>query len=468
MKAQKNVIKILALLCTLALLLPTVLGGCGVKDGPSDSDTEPQSLPPDFDGIATSVNSVGLEKFVIVYENDSLFRASAQRLQKIIAENRGYELELKKDDGKENEYEILFGNTQRRITSKYYKAPYKVFTTYKIEVVDNKIAVLATEKTNMEIALEELASRFFDADGTLTEITNDHSFSGDVYSNEGIAIEQRTNVSDIRIASNNIYCHQKASNEKYSVRKDPLLKSFALMDADVLMLQECGYSKMHSPSKTTWHEEIDGELEKMGYTMVDVELEKGASMNYTPIWYRADKLKLIDAYYNLYDSVKQSPDTYLSNSKSYTRAVFEDKETGKQFACISTHFTWAANPTWAGQLRTQDAEEAKLEVLSLKEKYGEDFPIILMGDLNTDPQTPPYKILDEIMEDARLLEGTVQNNTKLSTSHVLGIPPGNGNPIDYTFISGSGFKAVRYQHVSTFWALASTDHIPLLLDIDLR
>ncbi len=72
------------------------------------------------------------------------------------------------------------------------------------------------------------------------------------------------------------------------------------------------------------------------------------------------------------------------------------------------------------------------------------------------------------MDDVKFLESIKLNNTDSPTFHGVGTYPSTGGQIlDHTFASGKGYEAVQYQYVLNDWSINSTDHIPLLLDIDL-
>lgn len=404
-----------------------------------------------------TVNGVSLSKFVIVYANDNYSKDIATALKNKIKAVKGYSVTVKSVADEASEYEILIGKTNRDETKDFF-AKGTSFTdkNYEVKISGKKIALAATSEDMLELAKTKFFDRFLVEKGE-QRLSDSMSFKGDGYN-----VDERLNDSDIRIASNNVYFHGTPAD-----RKSALLSSIDKMDADILLLQEV---------KDVWHGLIDESLLGKGYTAVPTSTENISGItardNYTPIWYRSNVVELVKYGYDQFESVKLSPDSYLSSSKSYTWALFKDKNTGKQFVCISTHFTWAPEsftPT-PNQLRTDDANEIKAFVEGLKTTYGADIPVIVMGDLNCKQSEDPHAVLDRVMDSVRL-DGLAKYKNNLSYGTVgyeFGkLPPKEwGYIIDHTFVSGSGYSINQYQHVINDYSLNASDHLPLLLDIE--
>lgn len=404
------------------------------------------------------VDGIPINEFSIICNEKD--RKYAEDLRVYLGEKTGAVLNIFDASKKENKNEILIGDVGREITDKYFKSDNKAFSKYKVEISDGKIAFLqknsATLAANYEAFLEKLDK--VTQNKEKLKIGEQDFCVGEIESN----IKDRAKSTDVRIASNNIYFWERMGlpiNERCFL----LYNSFELFDADVLLLQEVS---------SYWHETMDETMIKMGYTLVptDDSLVVGVTEkdNYTPIWYREDKLKLIDYGYNQYSSVAYRPDGDLSTSKSYTWAVFEEKN-GKKFACLSTHFTWAPNhfipsPT---ELKISDATEAVAALMAIELEYP-DIPVFLMGDLNCSSTSEPYNILKSQFFDVR---GNAESNhnTNYGSYHNIGVSPARGGSIiDHTFTNNKNVKLLQYQFVINEWSLNSTDHIPFLLDIRLN
>lgn len=404
------------------------------------------------------IDGVSIEEFsIICNEKDKKY---AEDLRVFLGEKTGAFLDIFDSSKKESRNEILIGDVGRKTTNKFINNQEEPFSKYRVEIKDGKLAFLQKNSAALAANYNAFVEKFDVKlkSGNKLKLTEKDSISGEIKGN----IKDRTKDTDVRIACNNVYFWERMGLP-IKERCYFLYNSFELMDADVIMLQEVSQY---------WHETMDTSMQDMGYTLVptDDSIIDGvkAEDNYTPIWYRADKLKLIDYGYNQYSSVKYKPDGNLSMSKSYTWAVFEDNK-GKRVACLSTHFTWAPDhfipsPT---ELRNSDAIEAVAAIKIIEEKYP-DVPVVLMGDLNSAKTSEAYNILASQLLDVRE-KAKIAHNTNYGSYHKVGEYPTNGGyVIDHTFTNNKNVDLLQYQFAVNEWSVNSTDHIPFLLDVALK
>lgn len=116
---------------------------------------------------------------------------------------------------------------------------------------------------------------------------------------------------------------------------------------------------------------------------------------YTPIFYRTDKLTLIEADFFRYPETIDGWNGIFNDagSKSYSIGVFEVLENGARFIFASTHLWWMRSPTadmnppYPGNYQN-GSDEARAHQLSLLMKrmteLGEKYrcPCLIVGDLN--------------------------------------------------------------------------------------
>ena len=409
-----------------------------------------------------TINGTDISKFTIVYESESLLTA-AEDLANAIGVRTGAVLDCKlASSAEKSENEILIGNVGRDATNSYY-SNFAINSEYKVNVTGGTVAIVAKDELALDCGVTAFG-KLFRSDDEKLELTDASSFVGTFYENSKLGIKARPEGTDIRIGCNNIYFHQKGDKEQIEVRDDYLYNSFKYMDSDILLLQEV------SP---LWHKTMDEIMKtELGYTLVPTKNDKTPSAvekgNYTPIWYRAEKLDLVDYGHKQYESVKLEPDSYLSMSKSYTWALFKDKATGKQIITVTTHFTWAPEnfkPT-PNELRTADAKEVVALVGELEAKYA-GIPIVLAGDLNCQEGQDPYKALKEKFSNVRSV--CEQNNAiGKGTTHSVGSTSVGGAIIDHTLYTGDALNFKMYQHVYNEYSFNSTDHIPLLVDVEFK
>jgi endonuclease/exonuclease/phosphatase family metal-dependent hydrolase len=108
---------------------------------------------------------------------------------------------------------------------------------------------------------------------------------------------------------------------------------------------------------------------------------------HTPIFYRKDRLERLDQGAFWLSETPEKP-----GSKSWDTAItrvavwlkLKDRKTGQTFFAFNTHFDH----------RGQEArrESAKLTLRKIHEIAG-DAPVVLTGDFNGTPDSPPYKLL---------------------------------------------------------------------------
>ncbi len=401
-----------------------------------------------------------LSDFVIVYGTNSDDKAIAEKLSKQIAVTSGVCLRVRSSKEAPVPYEILVGNTARELSQIYYSRDYyKALNQYRILASDTSVALAGMTIFSLETALDVFCNQYFPQNQKLESVNIDASCaqSGKLDSTKA-NIQNKVDNSDIRIVSQNVYFWNFTE-----ARVKLFIESVATMNADVLMLQEVS---------SDWHRTVDSKLEQIGYTAVPTRgsgdmANVTAKENYTPIWFRADILKLLDYGYDQFESVKTRPDGDKSSSKSFTWALFENKASGKKFISLSTHYTWHAVPETANRLRTEDAKEVMAQVAKLEAQYG--VPVIVMGDMNCTSGADPYiEMTHGNLRDARSY-AEQKFNTNLNTWHDLNENPlTNGTAIDHCFVSKTGVIARLYQVLCNDLIIRTSDHLPIAIDISLQ
>lgn len=405
---------------------------------------------------ALTVEGQPLSDFVLVYEPEQ-GRAAAERLQHLVGIATGVCLPLKNAaETPEAAFEILVGNTGRELTAGFYAQSYhQNYNQYQLLIAPGKLALVGASEVSLGYALDAF-SALLSGSGSRTLNASD-SVSGSL-PGSAWSVSDRPDTSDLRVASNNVYFY-----EYTLTRAAQLLESCIYLDADVLLLQEMSVD---------WHLYLDAALSEIGYTQVPTKAnpelgEVPDRLNYTPIYYRAEKLTLVECGYDQFESVKARPDGDLSSSKSYTWALFEEQATGKRFVAISTHYTWYGDPVQANSFRVADAQEIMAAVEGLERQYA--CPIIVMGDLNCTVNSDPYNVMAEGgLLDARY-HADRRENINISTWHELGQQAGSGSGgiLDHCFFSGEGLHAKLFQVVHNSYAVQSSDHLPIVLDASL-
>lgn len=233
---------------------------------------------------------------------------------------------------------------------------------------------------------------------------------------------------------------------------------------------------------TAFNKDMTPLLEEAGYTRVPVwnpePDAKGNPINFTPLFYRAERLNMFDSGYLLYDGPNDV------NSKSLTWAAFEEIKTGKRFLAISTHFMYndpklpegAANAA-----RVKNAKQLLGFINDALRKY-KDLPLIVGGDLNSFYESDPfsalrsgglewlYDIAEEKNNSSGLKKYAVydENKGEYITCPIPAEEPERA--IDHVFLKQGSKKNVeinvlRYLAITDREACLSSDHCPRIADI---
>ena len=139
-------------------------------------------------------------------------------------------------------------------------------------------------------------------------------------------------------------------------------------------------------------------LREAGYTEVEVyhsaERPQQKRVNFTPLFYCNDRVKLIDKGFVMYPETMPDPSkddgTVLNindvSSKSITWAVFEERNSGKRFIVLCTHFMYSAPWLTKALQEMVRVQNARILLATVKEIHSNEqykgLPVIVGGDLN--------------------------------------------------------------------------------------
>ncbi len=231
---------------------------------------------------------------------------------------------------------------------------------------------------------------------------------------------------------------------------------------DVLCLQE--YSKH-------MHDRFYPLIQKYNY-VISHEGETPA-WNNTPIFYNKENVEQIESKYNLFVPEKWCN----SKTKSFTTAVFRQKNTGKMFGVVSTHLWWKDDSVQAGSTLARAAQVRLImaDVEELKEKY--HCPFFVMGDMNSEENTIPIQQFLQYGYKECYAEATTYGN--LDNGHHQCFPYEIG--VRRSLRKGSGRKVGAIDHcliynadnnveikvfdcIQPYFTVLLTDHYPNLID----
>ena len=373
-----------------------------------------------------------------------------------LSQHYGYHFEVVADNKGATDYEILVGNTSRTTAT----AADNKFT---IAAKDGKLQFVATDMRGYEAMFEYMKGTFFKSgSGAKYTIEDDYSYTADAPTSltDG-TILTTTSYGDVRVMIYNVYGYSGDMGGP-DIRQPLQREIIADYNPDIFGAQE--YS-------SAYHSNFTPLLKKLGYTEIQTS---AGSLNCTPLFYKADKYELIESGWHLYTLENNG------NSKSFTWGAFKEKATGKQFIIFSTHFMYnqegLADPD---AVRQQNAREISAKMLELKEKYP-NTPIMMGGDLNSNPNSNPHRIMKdaglvaahELAPHKNLNNGyhaypTYNHALKIYTQYVSVTGTTKNHAIDMAYVlPGTTVKTfVSLTHLYPLW---TSDHMPFIVELELK
>lgn len=236
-------------------------------------------------------------------------------------------------------------------------------------------------------------------------------------------------------------------DKSWFCRADRIIRQIAEVQPDIICFQEM----------TLFHEDYFLHALK-GYDKVVKYREKGIMGEATPIYFNKSK------FYKSNESSFWLSETPDKMSKSWGAAyyricssvVLTNKGTGKSFAVFNTHLDNKSELARVNGIQL---------VLDKIEEYG-SLPSMLLGDMNSYPDSETYKKATENFADSRLVAAESEENR--GTWHNYGRTV-RRYAIDYCFVTPDAFD-VKYYHVlaEKVDGKYASDHYALVVKLNLK
>lgn len=253
---------------------------------------------------------------------------------------------------------------------------------------------------------------------------------------------------DFSIMSYNIKLdYPKEGENSWTNRKPFFSNQIKFYEPDVLGVQEAMPNQM---------KDMDSLL--TNYSFVGVGRDDGNNEGeYSAIFYKKEKFNLIKS--NTF-WLSQTPDKVGMGwdavcNRVCTYALLEDKMSGKHFWVFNTHFDHVGIEA--------RKNSAILIIKKIKELNAENYPVILTGDFNMEPDHESIIYIKKTLKDSK------------DIANVIFGPQGTFNGfhfdkpvvrrIDYAFVSNS-VEVIKYAVLSDNWNLKyPSDHLPVYVEI---
>ena len=254
------------------------------------------------------------------------------------------------------------------------------------------------------------------------------------------------NTLDLEVISYNIrYDNSQDGKNQWSFRRETIINHFIESSPDIIGMQEVLHNQL-----------MDLSTSLKDYDYLGVGREDGKTKGeYSPILYRKDKLKVLK--FSTFwlsetpDKISVGWDAALERICSY--ALFEDRNSKKQFWVFNTHFDHLG--------KTARAESVELLLDQISKLNIESQPTIITGDFNLSPVTKPIKKLQSAFQD--VLSNLKLNDPKYGTFTGFDTSKNAVRRIDYIFQKGFTVISSKHLWIKTQNDLWASDHHPVYL-----
>ncbi len=378
----------------------------------------------------------------------------ANRLRYYLYSQYGYKYEIG-DDTTETAKEILVGNTARTNAT-------ATGNSYQVSYANGKLVFYAENAVGYEALTEYITGDLFKTGRSAELKEGFNTVKTPVGKTSDGTILSETKYGNIRIMFYNVYGYgQSGPILQRQKLQTELIKAYS---PDVFGIQE------GSPN---YHTNFFPLVKEIGYTEVSVT---SAGNNYTPLFYKADKLEVVESGYLCYAGPNDG------KSKGVTWAVFKIKETGKCFVAMTTHFMYDQTGIDAVAARESNANEIVdliKNTIQANSAY-KNLPLIFGGDLNCNESSTAVKILTDAGFYCAQSVAVNRNNTRAYHSYssydtdwnyyssIPAIADGDhSKSIDHAFVTGNTTVNAFYALISPY-TLYTSDHMPMIIDITVK
>ncbi len=195
----------------------------------------------------------------------------------------------------------------------------------------------------------------------------------------------------------------------------------------------------------------------------------------TPIAYDSDKLDLVDSAFAFHKEIIPQFEGKFNNNKtkSYTVAVFKEKDNDKGFVFANTHLWWMSDED---QPHSSDARDIQLEeVINVAESFAKKYgcPSVVVGDLNSNYNSSTLRVAfkrgfvhaHDIATDYR--DETNGCHYCFPSGYKGYEPCAFENGIDHILIKGIKDGAVnRFDRYYPEYYMPLSDHFPTYIDVE--
>ena len=256
---------------------------------------------------------------------------------------------------------------------------------------------------------------------------------------------------EVEVMSYNIkFANENDGENSWSNRKEHITNQIKFYEPEILGVQEALVSQL---------KHFESEIKNYKYVGVGRDDGKEAG-EFSAIFYNAKEFEVLEnnTFWLSETPAEISVGWDAAMERICTYAKFKDKASGKSFWVFNTHFDHV------GEKARENSAKLIWEKISSLNK--ENLPVILMGDLNLEPQTSAIQFLSEKMNDSKTLaeldfgpEGTFNG---------YNFNEAVKRRIDYIFVSDN-IEVKKYAVLSDSKDLKyPSDHLPVMVEVMIK
>lgn len=256
---------------------------------------------------------------------------------------------------------------------------------------------------------------------------------------------------ETEVMSYNIkFANENDGENSWSKRKDHITNQIKFYEPEIFGVQEALVSQLKY-----FQAEMDN------YEFVGVGRDDGKEAGeFSAIFYNSQEFEVLE---NNTFWLSETPDEIsvgwdAAMERVCTYAKFKDKNSGKFFWVFNTHFDHV------GEKARENSAQLIWEKISTLNK--ENLPVILMGDLNLEPDTSGIQFLMHKMNDSKTVAGLDFGPDGTFNGYNFKEPV--TRRIDYIFVSDN-IEVKKYAVLSDIKDLRyPSDHLPVFIELEFK
>lgn len=199
----------------------------------------------------------------------------------------------------------------------------------------------------------------------------------------------------------------------------------------------------------------------LDYKVFGAGRDGGQNGEHSSVFYKSSKVELIQSgtfwLSETPDQVSKGWDAALNRICTY--GLFKNKKTKQLFWVFNTHFDHVGE---IARNKSAQLIHQKVSQLNLK-----NYPVIIMGDFNLQPDSEPVLFLSNQYTHSKSASKLIYNSGGTFNAFEFHKPIPNEREIDHVFVSKNSFKIKKYAVLTDSYSCKyPSDHFPVLVELE--